>query len=76
MLLWDGEYYFPVLYSKTLFIHPTYNGLHPAVPNAHSIPPLPCPLANPRSVLYSLHSQTFQQSEELNRIKGRNGPWC
>ena len=36
---------FPVLYSRTLFIHPIYNSLHLLIPNSLSFPP---PASTPR----------------------------
>ena len=47
---------FPVLHSRTLFIHPTYNSLHLLIPNSQPIPSPPAPPWQPQSVLYVCES--------------------
>ena len=40
--------WFPVLYSRNLFILPMHNGLHLLIPNSQSTPPPPPPLWQPQ----------------------------
>ena len=53
-----------MLYSRTLlFIHSRDNSLHLLIPNSHSIPPLPFPFGNHKSVLCVCESELICETE-------------